>query len=86
MGNNIILYINVHRNIFRLVILEDDKVINIEGEVIAMEMLEDEDEVILGCNVMGVFGLTEGMKTMKQPSTMRLELAKSGASHNFIGP
>ena len=37
----------MHRNIFRLVILEDDKVINIEGEVIAMEMLEDEDEVIL---------------------------------------
>ena len=32
-----------------------------------------DEEATLDCSVMGVFGLTEGMKTMKQPTTMRLE-------------
>ncbi|KAI5414897.1 hypothetical protein KIW84_040382 [Lathyrus oleraceus] len=39
-----------------LVILGDDETINEEGEVIAIEVKEDEEEV-LDCNSMGLFGL-----------------------------
>lgn len=62
--------------------------------MIAIEVRDEEEEATLECNAMGVFELTETMKAVKQPATMRLEgklmgvgvqvLANSGASHNFI--
>lgn len=55
---------------FHLVILGNNEVVIAEGEVIAIEVRDDEDEATLDCNIMGVFGLTEGMKTMKRPTTM----------------
>lgn len=54
-------------------ILGDDEVIDTKGEVIAIEVRDDEEEATLDCNVMGVFGMTKGMKSVKQPTTMRLE-------------
>lgn len=69
---------------------------NTDGEVIAIEVREDEEEVAIECNSIGVFGLTEIGKPNNQPSTLRMEgkmvgvsvqvLVDSGASHNFIAP
>ncbi|XP_050915888.1 uncharacterized protein LOC127130982 [Lathyrus oleraceus] len=81
----------------RLVILGDDETINEEGEVIAIEVKEDEEEV-LDCNSMGLFGITEtNIKSNNTPpTTLRLQgslkgvsimiLIDSGASHNFVSP
>lgn len=40
---------------FRLVILGDDETINEEGEVLAIELKEEEKEISLECNALGVF-------------------------------
>ena len=71
--------------------------INEEGEVIAIEVKEDEEEV-LDCNSMGLCGITESKTTLSNnpPTTLRLKgslngisivvLIDSGASHNFVSP
>lgn len=79
----------------RLVILGDDETINEEGEVLAIE-LKEEEEIALECNALGVFGVTIVKDSWKPSTTMRLEgtmmgigvqiLADSGASHCFIDP
>lgn len=81
----------------RLVILGDDETINEEGEVIAIEVKEDEEEV-LDCNSMGLFGIIEtNIKSNNTPpTTLRLQgslkgvsimiLIDNGASHNFVSP
>lgn len=49
----------------RLLILGDDEKINEEGEVIAIEVQEDEEEVAVECNALGLIELTGMVKTVK---------------------
>jgi hypothetical protein len=83
----------------RLVILGDDEIINEAGEIIAIEVREDEEEEeVLDCNSMGLFGITESKTKMSNnpPTTLRLKgslnevsvviLIDSGVSHNFVSP
>ncbi|XP_027936242.1 uncharacterized protein LOC114191269 [Vigna unguiculata] len=81
----------------RLVVLADDETINEEGEVIAIELREEEVDRTLECGSMGLFAEVEiSCGGRNRPSTLRLEgrlhgvalgvLIDSGASHNFISP
>lgn len=81
----------------RLLVLGDDETVNEIGEIIAIEVQEEEEEQTLDCGSMGVFGLMDTDQSGGiPPSTLRVEgkingvslvmLIDTGASHNFVSP
>ncbi|KAJ9543643.1 hypothetical protein OSB04_023350 [Centaurea solstitialis] len=80
---------------FRLLILGDDERVDDTGEVIAMEVKEDECEEVLECNSIGLFAGVEQINA-ETSNTLRIRgwvkgvpvevLVDSGASHSFISP
>lgn len=59
-------------------VLGNDETVNEEGEIIAIELKEGEEEQTLECNSMGLFRLAEGENIMALHTTLRFERTIQG--------
>lgn len=78
----------------RLIELSDNEMVNKQGEIVALEVEDIEEEGALECKSMGVLGVNDahykGVKTMRFWGSIDgisiMVLIDSGACHNFIAP
>lgn len=78
----------------RLIVLSDDERVDEQGEIVALEVEDVEEEGGLECNSLGLLGVhnadLKGAKTMRLAGSVEgislMVLVDSGASHNFIAP
>ncbi|MCI10862.1 pentatricopeptide repeat-containing protein, partial [Trifolium medium] len=76
----------------RVLILGDGEMVNDEGEIVMMEVEDEEEveEIEAECKFIGVLGSMGEYRTMKIGGRLEnidvMVLIDSGASHNFISP